>query len=192
MPQTSALATAIPELSSTRLERVFADCFAHDYNTVLIGGAAEPLYVPATGSGQHKLYYRDDFFASALHETAHWCIAGAARRQQRDFGYWYATEGRDSTAQRAFEAVEAAPQALEWFFSQACGWPFQVSVDNLDPQDGTLPDTRDFCDRVVAEALARQSRGLPERAAIFYRALCVEFGSAHPAQALTFRLADLL
>lgn len=179
-------------LTSDRLERVFAECFADTCHTVLVGGADEPLYVPGSGSEPHTLYYREDFFASALHETAHWCIAGPERRKLPDFGYWYAQEGRDSAAQRAFEAVEAKPQALEWIFSQACGWPFRVSTDNFDPHTGAAPDARDFCMQVVAQARSRQSQGLPARAARFYQALGIEFGTAQPLEALHFALADLL
>ena len=99
---------------SRRLEEVFNRCFLLTENTRLVGGSAEPLYRPAgDGQEQHLLYYREDYFASALHEVAHWCIAGEARRQLVDFGYWYAPEGRDSQQQRAFESVEVKPQALE-------------------------------------------------------------------------------
>ena len=104
-----------------RLEAVFARCFARTENTRLVGGAAEPLYQPAgKGNGPHSLYFREDYFASALHEVAHWCIAGIERRQRVDFGYWYAPEGRSDDQQRAFESVEVRPQALEWYFSLAC------------------------------------------------------------------------
>ena len=66
---------------AARVEQVFNDCFAHSCNTRLCGGADEPLYQPAaTPAGFHALYYRGDYFASALHEVAHWCIAGAQRR----------------------------------------------------------------------------------------------------------------
>lgn len=117
---------------AARLERVFSDCFAAQWNTVLAGGVEEPFYRPATNvQGPHLLHYRSDFFASALHEAAHWCIAGERRLQQADFGYWYAPDGRNPTQQQAFEAVEVKPQALEWLFSLACGYRFSVSVDNL-------------------------------------------------------------
>ena len=140
----------------------------------------------------HTLYYREDFFASALHEAAHWCIAGAARRTQVDFGYWYIEEGRSSASQRAFEAVEYKPQALEWFFSRACAWPFRISVDNLDPHGGEIADTSDFCARVLAQALRWRDAGLPTRAGILYSALCAEFGTHTAARAQRFSLADLI
>ncbi len=118
-----------------RLESVFRACFNESENTLLRGGAVEPFYQPAGGERSvNLLIYREDFFASALHEIAHWCVAGNARRRQRDFGYWYAPEGRSSQQQTAFEAMEVKPQALEWFFSKACGYRFQVSVDNFNEE----------------------------------------------------------
>jgi len=175
-----------------RLEAVFADCFGSSHNTRLLGGVDEPLFRPAnTDSPENSLFYREDFFASALHEISHWCIAGESRRQLLDFGYWYAPEGRSPDQQRAFESVEVKPQALEWFFSKACGYRFRVSVDNLDSRTGELPDTRDFCARVHHQALDWQQQGLPERAQIFYRALCLEFGGSQPAAELELQLEDI-
>ncbi len=175
-----------------RVERVFNDCFADSCNTRLLGGAAEPFYQPAHMSGAyHALYYRGDYFASALHEVAHWCIAGAQRRQQVDFGYWYTPEGRSVEQQCAFEAVERKPQALEWFFSQACAYRFQVSPDNPDLASAGVLDITAFQCRVLEQALAWQNLGLPTRAAVFYAALCREFGTAIPAAQLSFTLAQL-
>ncbi len=177
---------------AARLEVVFAECFRASERTLLLGGAHEPLYEPAAApAGYHRIYYREDFFASALHEVAHWCIAGPARRTKRDFGYWYAPAGRDAAAQRAFEAVEEKPQALEWLFSLACGYPFRVSVDNLDPVTGALPDTRPFCARVLARGVQWQRRGLPERAAIFLAALARHFGTGVTLETLDLRRAEL-
>lgn len=134
------------------------------------------------------LYYREDFFASALHESAHWCIAGEARRKQVDFGYWYAPDGRDSKTQKAFEAVEIKPQALEWYFSKACGYPFSVSVDNLSLSDNDMPDTQDFERRVASQAMHWQRAGLPERARLFFEALATEFSTGSTIEACQFDL----
>lgn len=172
---------------SARLEQVFNSCFERSENTCLAGGAGEPLYQPSQAAGQaHIIYYRDDFFASALHEIAHWCIAGPERRKQLDFGYWYAPEGRNPQQQQAFEAVEVKPQALEWFFSQACAYRFRVSVDNLDPQTGLLPDTLHFRQSVAQQALAWQRDGLPARAGQFFHALVREFDTGAELSALHF------
>ncbi len=163
---------------AARLERVFDRCFLQDYHTCLRGGAPEPLYCPGNREDRPGiLWYREDFFASALHEVAHWCIAGEARRRQVDFGYWYAPDGRDAVQQAAFEAVESRPQALEWYFSLACRYHFRLSADNLDAGGGHLPDTTAFRRRVCAQALQWQQRGMPRRAQRFFLALCAEFGS---------------
>jgi len=175
-----------------QVQRVFNDCFTARFNTRLLGGAAEPFYQPAVGSDSyHALYYRADFFASSLHEVAHWCIAGAQRRLQPDFGYWYAPEGRSVEQQNSFELVEYKPQALEWFFSQACAYRFQVSPDNPDLASAGMLDITAFQRRVVAQALVWQKVGLPTRAGVFYSALCREFRTAIPADQLSFSLAQL-
>ncbi|PPS58814.1 hypothetical protein CRX72_23640 [Pantoea sp. BRM17] len=63
----------------------------------LIKGDDEPIYLPADAeSPWHRVVFAHGFYASALHEISHWCIAGDARRQQVDFGYWYCPDGRDA------------------------------------------------------------------------------------------------
>lgn len=164
-----------------RLQRLFSACFLHTENTLLCGGAEEPFYAPAATPGDpHRLWYREDFFASALHETAHWCIAGPQRRLLPDFGYWYAPEGRSSEQQAAFEVVEVGPQALEWCFAIACGYRFQVSTDNLAAEQGQRADHGAFKQAVCDEARRRARLGLPARAARFYAALQAEFGLHTP------------
>jgi elongation factor P hydroxylase len=177
---------------SARLERVFNSCFHARYHTRLFGGAAEPVYQPGGFASKcNALYYREDYFASALHEVSHWCIAGVQRRQQPDFGYWYAPEGRSLDQQRAFETAERKPQALEWYFSKACGYRFQVSIDNLQLANAGLHDATAFRHAVLEQALIWQEQGMPPRAAVFYQALCYEFGTAVPAAQLQFSLAEL-
>ncbi len=182
------MGSALPDITfdAARLEAVFERCFAASENTRLIGGADEPVYLPAGPDRlTHELYYREDFFASALHEIAHWCIAGPARRQQVDFGYWYAPEGRSSEQQTAFESVEIKPQALEWIFSRVCTYRFRLSADNFGA-DGSAPDTSAFAAAVTAQARRYQSEGLPPRAQAFFMALAGEFGSAAQLRALVF------
>jgi elongation factor P hydroxylase len=153
------------------LERIFADCFADAFCTVLVGGGEEPLYLPSSEPGApHRIVYRADYFASALHEVAHWCLAGPARRRLEDYGYWYAPDGRDADQQAAFERVESRPQALEWIFSDACGFPFTLSADNLEAGFGPSPSFRAAVER-ERERLA--SQGLPPRARCFRDALQV-------------------
>ena len=173
-----------------RLEAVFSRCFRESYSTLLLGGADEPFYSPASNrGGYHELHYREDFFASALHEVAHWCIAGSERRQLEDFGYWYASDDRDAQQQLAFERVESRPQALEWFFSKACGFRFQVSLDNFN--DNVDPTADSFTRHVHAQACKWRACGLPDRAQLFFLALCEEFGTALTVDTLSFSLAEL-
>lgn len=175
---------------AAELERLFAACFATDYATRLAGGAPEPLYQPSvSGRGEHVIFYREDYFASALHEVAHWCIAGPARRQRVDFGYWYAPDGRTAAQQRAFEQVEYKPQALEWLFSRACGFPFAVSLDNLDGD--REPDTRDFRRAIFAQGRRWQRDGLPSRAAVFFDALSNDLGVGEALADLRLSPAEL-
>jgi elongation factor P hydroxylase len=111
---------------------LFNSTFLKSYRTRLLGGGDEPEYIQASdSSGEHNIVFTRDYFASALHEVSHWCIAGEQRRQLSDYGYWYAPDGRTEDQQQKFEAVEAKPQAIEWLFSQACGSRFRLSADNL-------------------------------------------------------------
>lgn len=116
----------------------------------------------------HRVIFTHDYFASALHEVAHWCIAGESRRAQPDYGYWYAPDGRSETQQRAFEQVEVYPQALEWIFAEACACQFRISVDNLTLDAGISPA---FVDAVAARARLLCHHGLPGRAHRFAVAL---------------------
>jgi len=159
-------------LVAADLETVFRDCFLAEYRTVLVGGGAEPLYVPSPDPARepHRVVYREDYFASALHEIAHWCLAGADRRKLEDYGYWYRPDGRDAAQQAEFEAAEARPQALEWIFTDACEIPFHLSADNLA---GALGPTDRF-EQVVRRAKAAfLDGGLPPRAERFLTALRV-------------------
>jgi len=160
---------------SSDLEAVFRACFEHRYQTKLIGGAAEPEYLPASlDEPFHRLYYRHDYFSSALHESAHWCIAGKERRKHIDFAYWYEPDNRSIDQQALFECVEAKPQALECLFSLATGMTFRPSVDNL------MLDNRPSKNFVVAicDHLTDFVRGepLPSRAQQFCDALIAQYG----------------
>jgi len=170
MTTVSAQATAH---SAALLEQVFSDCFAQRFRACLRGGAVEPLYEPATPSQDcATIYYRADYFASALHEVAHWCIAGAVRRQLVDYGYWYEPDTRGAAGQRRFLAVEARPQALEWLFARAAGYPFRLSLDNPDADSVQQAQDRNALATAVYEAaLSYQRQGLPARAQQFCTAL---------------------
>jgi elongation factor P hydroxylase len=197
---TAAVDAVLPTeayFEAARLERVFNGCFTHDFNTRLLGGHSEPLYLPPTATGgSGSLQYRDDYFASALHEVAHWCLTGADRRLQVDYGYWYAPDGRDLSQQQAFESVEYKPQALEWLFAGACLYPFKISLDNLSPDGEDIGNPLEFKQRIVTQAQLWQSRGLPSRGQCFFAALCREFRAGLSAEAtlgsLALNLSELI
>lgn len=159
LPQTRGLMQR--GFASADLERLFAGCFASDQNTVLVGGAEEPFYQPAEHRQPAKIIYTRDYFRSALHEVAHWCVAGPARRQLPDFGYWYAADGRDARQQAEFQQAEIRPQALELLFCAAAGHPFRVSLDNLH---GEVGEACGFEDAVLARARELIQRGVKGRA----------------------------
>ena len=153
---------------------LFDELFLASENTRLVQGGDEPVYLPAdAGCPEHRIVFRLDYAPSALHEIAHWCIAGAARRQLLDYGYWYSPDGRDAPTQREFERLEARPQALEWLLNEACGMRFRPSVDNLHGAPGDLPA---FAAAIAREAAAYCVNGLPPRAARLHAALAAHFG----------------
>lgn len=152
------------------LIQLFNQQFQNTENTVLIGNADEPLYAIADDEHpHHRIYFTRDYFSSALHEIAHWCIAGKQRRQREDYGYWYAPDGRSNEQQTAFEQVEVKPQAIEWIFSIAAQHPFQVSADNLDAGLQASESFKHAIYEQACEYLNQQS--LPPRAQQFTGAL---------------------
>ena len=76
----TAKLVAVNEPSAADIVAVFNQCFAQTYAVEMRGGADEPLYLPANLDKPAELIFREDFPASALHEAAHWCIAGEQRR----------------------------------------------------------------------------------------------------------------
>lgn len=169
------------------LIRLFAACFADEFNTRLVGGGAEPIYLPADAhEPMHRIIFTHDYYRSALHEIAHWCVAGQARRQLVDFGYWYAPDGRSSEQQNAFEQVEVKPQALEWLFCEAAGHRFRVSLDNLS---GESTDPGPFKRRVIEQVQSYLDNGIPQRAARFVDALLGHYrpGATLLPQAFSFQ-----
>jgi elongation factor P hydroxylase len=151
------------------LQKIFNQRFQLNYQTVLLFGADEPFYETAkTKDDNHKIFCRRDFFASALHEIGHWCIAGEERRKQDDFGYWYNPDGRSLEDQTLFEKFEVKPQALECIFSLTIKHPFQVSVDNLSLIEY---DPTPFKEKVHEQVLEYKKIGLPKRAKQFISGL---------------------
>jgi elongation factor P hydroxylase len=149
---------------------LFNDLFRDPYRTVLVKGGEEPEYVPAdNANGFSQIIFAHGYYASALHEISHWCIAGVERRTLRDYGYWYCPDGRTRSQQQAFETLEVKPQALEWLFSAAVGSWFHVSVDNLSG-DGAV-DEAAFRNNVLNQAERYLTHGMPKRAEEFFHAL---------------------
>ncbi|WP_111640435.1 elongation factor P hydroxylase [Marinimicrobium alkaliphilum] len=158
------------------LVTVFDACFSGSENTRLLAGGAEPEYLPADAEHpQHRIIFTRDYFASALHEIAHWCVAGAERRTLPDYGYWYAPDGRSAGQQAEFERVEVAPQALEWLFSCAAGSKFRVSADNLSQGLGA---SESFKDAIHARALWHCAHGVNPRTGAFLKALIATYHTA--------------
>ena len=190
------------------LEALFNQTFLTSHNTRLVGGNDEPLYQPSVclnrsqdsaeirrqlklgrpdareplNATESHIYYREDFFASALHEVAHWCIAGEQRRKLIDYGYWYEPDGRSPSKQANFQIAECKPQALEWIFSIICRSGFSVSIDNLQSIDSLQSNdslqaieashnATPFATMVQQTVLEYCADGLPPRAQIFALAL---------------------
>lgn len=130
----------IERISTNWLIQLFNVLFA-EQKVVLARSAREPEYFPAQDNQPARIEFANGFFASALHEMSHWCVAGKRRRTLSDFGYWYAPDGRSAAQQLAFEHVEIKPQALECLFTLACGGYFQVSQDNLFAEFDTSGST---------------------------------------------------
>jgi elongation factor P hydroxylase len=161
------------------LIRLFNETFYEAENTVLEHADGEPYYLPADADlSYNRIQFAHGFFASGLHEIAHWCIAGRRRRQLVDYGYWYQPDGRDAEAQAAFEAAETKPQAIEWAFAIACGRTFVVSLDN---HGDTPVDREAFADGVRRCLRAYARDGFPPRARRFLGVLEAYFG--HPFRA---------
>lgn len=163
-----------------QLIQIFDDRLGRRHATRLQGGAAEPLYLP--GGRESVIFFRDDHVSGALHEIAHWCIAGAARRRQPDYGYWYKAN-RNESEQRLFELAEARPQALEWIMSEAAAVSFRVSCDNFDEATLDLPAFR----RRVQAQVPGLLRRLPPRASLFIGGLVAITGRRQALRCETYR-----
>jgi elongation factor P hydroxylase len=150
--------------------QIFNNTYFEAYNTKLELGGDEPIYLPADQNyASHRIIFARGYYASALHEIAHWCVAGPQRRLLEDYGYWYEPDGRTADKQAQFEQVEVRPQAYEWILSASAGFPFRVSCDNLHGE--FEPDRLGFTQKVHQEVTYILSQGLPERVAMLSKAL---------------------
>ncbi len=155
-------------LRINQLQQVFESLFLRSENTQLKFGADEPFYQAATENTKATIFCREDFFSSALHEIAHWCIAGKERRAIDDFGYWYNPEGRTAEEQTMFEQVEVKPQAIEWALSLATDQPFHFSADNLSQN---IDASAEFKQKVTEQLEDYLCEQLPPRAQKLFDAL---------------------
>lgn len=147
---------------NTDIISIFNNTFLNEFNTELILGGDEPIYLPADDAHpHHRVIFARGYFASALHEIAHWCIAGPERRLLEDYGYWYEPDGRTEAVQAEFEKVEIKPQAVEWILAASCGFRFQVSCDNLS--GNCEPDRIGFTNKVREQVLVYLEHGMPAR-----------------------------
>ncbi|WP_318510158.1 elongation factor P hydroxylase [Photobacterium leiognathi] len=154
---------------------IFNGLFLESLNTELLLGGDEPIYLPASIEREHnQIIFARGYFASAMHELAHWCIAGVERRKLEDYGYWYEPDGRSEAVQAAFEKVEIKPQAVEWILSASCGFKFQVSSDNLSGD--CEPDRVAFTLKVREQVLTYLEYGIPERAKMLSGAFRAFYG----------------
>ena len=146
----------------------FNTAFGRTLRTVLVGGAAEPLYLPVAAGRPAIIRYTRDYAQSALHEVAHWCLAGSRRRALVDYGYWYEPPPRSASAQARFEAVETPVQGLEYLLALVAGVRFHVSADNLGVSNEGLSRLEL---RIQASARQRLAAPFPLRTAAVFDAL---------------------
>jgi hypothetical protein len=170
------------------LIQLFNGLFQDAEQTVLIAGGEEPVYLPKDADSlYHRIIFTRDYYASALHEIAHWCVAGKERRLLVDYGYWYNPDRRNAQQQQLFQSVEAKPQALEWIFSAAADFKFRLSQDNLS---GECLQDDTFALSVYQQACHYLTHGMPDRAKQVKQAL-LGFYTADQDRLLSLSLEDL-
>lgn len=167
------------------LIQLFENTFFAKFNTRLVTGDDEPIYLPQNElCSFNQIIFAHGFYASALHEISHWCVAGAKRRLLEDFGYWYLPDGRNSDQQEKFELAELKPQAVEWALSVACNKPFDVSVDNLNGE--AEPDRVAFKAKVLEQVKCYFEQGFPPQAQDFILALSQFYKTEYPLSLQSF------
>ncbi|WP_319381619.1 elongation factor P hydroxylase [Thiomicrorhabdus sp.] len=175
-----------PSHQTDTLIQLFNQTFSNLRNTRLVCCEPEPIYRPADKEcDYHRIIFAHGFFASALHEIAHWCVAGPQRRLREDFGYWYEPDGRSEERQLEFEKVEVKPQALEWIFSRSAHFNFHFSADNLEAD--TRPSD-DFQQAVLQQVRDYLNHGLPDDAGRWSQTLLQHYRAGQPLQMAEFHL----
>ncbi|MFY8273142.1 elongation factor P hydroxylase [Pseudoalteromonas sp. SSDWG2] len=157
---------------------IFERTFFASYQTRLVRGSDEPVYLPADEHcDHHRIIFAHGFYASALHEIAHWLVAGQKRRLLEDYGYWYCPDGRSLAQQSEFENVEVHPQAIEWALCLSAGFKFNVSADNLG---GEQTCRFRFQQRVYDKLANLISQGFNERTQQLMKALADFYQQPYP------------
>lgn len=177
----------------SQLIDIFNQNFKEEWGTELVRGGNEPIYIPHTAHYPFdRVIFAHGYFASALHEISHWCIAGDERRRLVDFGYWYNPDGRTELQQKEFEMVEVKPQALEWIFCRAANFNFNVSLDNLSGDiSAAAQAAENFKDKIWQQVQQYLSNGLSQRANIFVDALTAKYRGHEPLSSHEFKREDL-
>lgn len=169
-----------------QLVKLFDATFLNSHNTQLICCEEEPIYRPADSKNpHHRIIFAHGFFASALHEIAHWCVAGKERRLLEDFGYWYEPDGRSEQRQADFEKVEVKPQALEWIFSRSANFEFHFSADNLALNN---QPSESFKQAIYEQVKHYLENGLPKRAQMWSNTLINHYRPNQPLDLNEFTL----
>lgn len=151
---------------------IFNTEFKNTYNTILVSGGEEPIYLPSGSKNEYnQIIFREYIISSALHEIAHWCLAGKERRKQKDYGYWYNPDNRSINEQILFYNVEVKPQALEWAFSKMINIPFNISLDCFGNDLELIKKETENFKKAVNRQLKEYQKNLPLRARIFAQKL---------------------
>lgn len=156
-------------IDTKQIKVIFEKTFYMDYKVILCYGFNEPYYLASNDRGESEIRCRENFVRSALHEIAHWCVAGSSRRKMDDYGYWYKADGRTNAEQQVFYQVEVLPQAYEKLFCLALDLNFEVSADNLTNPE--IEGSHVFAIAVDKKYNQLKLQNLPVRVAKFNQAL---------------------
>ena len=179
----------MPQHNHHDLVKLFNQLFEYSEETILVPGGDEPLYIPKSDIYPvNRIIFTQDYYSSALHEIAHWCIASKERRKLPDYGYWYNPHRESATDQQLFEQAEAKPQAIEWIFSMAAGIRFFISADNLSRNNEV---SLSFKKCLYEHALHYLTVGLPMRAQQFNEQLLAFYQRNHLFNLSCFTLETL-
>jgi elongation factor P hydroxylase len=152
---------------------IFDNLFEKSERVVLRGGYEEPFYKAPSEDECGEIRFTKDYISSALHEVAHWCVAGTKRRKIDDFDYWYTPDGRNEKQQKVFFQVEVMPQAYELCLSLAAEVNFNISADNLGGINFPIESFKNNVLKKVEELLDNNLRGRHE---MLMEALQMKFG----------------